>query len=85
MDDDQIFGSQKIDPRKYFGPNGSYFAFGISKRPDGESYIASIVIEGKEHTLSLRHESIDGYIYALESLKQDLELLRIRNEDSSKL
>lgn len=83
MDNNQIFGGQKIDPRKHFGPNGSYFAFGISKKPDGESYIAAIVIEGREHSLVLPHASIDGYIYALESLKQDLKLLRTKNENPS--
>ena len=85
MDNDQIFGNHKINPREHFGPNGSYFCFGIPKRPDGQRYIAAIVIEGKEHALSLTHGSIDGYIYALESLKQDLELLRIKNESPSKL
>ena len=54
------------------------FYFTYDQRGDGETFSAGIKEGNKEIQIGIKHENIDAYIYALQDIKQNLELLRIK-------
>ena len=55
----------------------TFFSFAYDKQGNGEYFAAIIYENGNEHAIMLSHDVIDAYIYGLQDLKQQLELLRL--------
>lgn len=56
------------------------FGFAIDSDSDGTTFQAMIAVKGDVATVDVPYENIDAYIYALEDIKQRLEILRMRKE-----
>ena len=56
------------------------FGFAIDSDSDGTTFEAMISIQGQVTTVDVSYENIDAYIYALEDIKQRLEIIRIKKE-----
>lgn len=80
MKKDALFNKSPYDE---FGPKSTYLGFFLPKEPNGDMFHAVMVIDGIEHSIDMRHDQLDGLLYAIQSLKQDMELMRLRNENSS--
>ena len=58
----------------------NFLAFGYHKSGDGKTFTATVCVDGETIELIIPHQSLDAYIYGLQELKQQLELIRIKND-----
>lgn len=79
MNNDYLLNKDPSEVPKVFGSDGTWLAFYHDPKGNGTEWMAEISAQGKRSRVILKYDALDAYIYGLESLKQELELQRLKN------